>query len=73
MAANKTYNIDDVGNVNSFLALIGGSQVPSPPESKCATATASESPPVSQPSGSAVAGSDVAVSLPTWHDIIRGD
>ncbi len=73
MSANKAFNIDDVGNVNSFLAMIGGSQVPSPPESKRTTAPASESSPGFQPSGSAVAGSDVPVSLPNLPDIIRGD
>lgn len=54
--ANKLFNIDDPGNVNSFLALIGGSQVSSQPEPSRSTAPTSNSQPEA-------AGNDVLVSL----------
>lgn len=63
MPGNKAFNIDDIGNVNSFLALIGGSQVSSPPGSERTTVSASRRSPVAEPSGLAAAGNDVLVSL----------
>ncbi|ERF71606.1 hypothetical protein EPUS_00595 [Endocarpon pusillum Z07020] len=59
MPGNKPFNIDDIGNVNSFLALIGGSQVSSPPEAERTTVSASERSSVAPPSGLAAAGIDV--------------
>ncbi|KAF7507759.1 hypothetical protein GJ744_010060 [Endocarpon pusillum] len=58
MSGNKAFNIDDIGNINSFLALIGGSQVSSPPGSERTTVSTSERSPVAQPSGLAAAGND---------------
>ena len=63
MSGKKAFNIDDIGNVNSFLALIGGSQVSSPPESERTTVSTSERSPVAQPSGLAAAENGVPVSL----------